>query len=238
MVKLGVNIDHVATVREARKTFEPDPVKAALETERAGCDGIVCHLRKDRRHIQDADLFKLREVIECNLNMEMCIDPEIVDIACSLKPDQATIVPENRQEVTTEGGLDVAGNLKNITRVVETLKGAGIKVSLFIDPEPEQVEASLASGVEMIEFHTGRYAEAFHREGDSEAELRKIAGLTVLGADKGLTVAAGHGLTYQNVKPIARIPGIYELNIGHSIVSRAVFVGISEAVRQMKDLIR
>jgi pyridoxine 5-phosphate synthase len=236
-MKLGVNIDHVATVREARKTFEPDPVEAAIESEKAGCDGIVCHLRKDRRHIQDTDVFKLREVVRGNFNLEMSLDPEIVEIACRLRPDQATIVPENRQEITTEGGLDVASRINAIAGVVDMLKNEGIKVSLFIDPEPEQVESSLAVGAEMVEFHTGRYAEEFSKAGETDTEIRKIAGLTVLAMDKGLIVAAGHGLTYENVINVARIPGLYELNIGHSIISRAVFAGISRAVREMKELV-
>jgi pyridoxine 5-phosphate synthase len=227
----------VATVREARKTFEPDPVEAAIESEKAGCDGIVCHLRKDRRHIQDTDVFKLREVVRGNFNLEMSLDPEIVEIACRLRPDQATIVPENRQEITTEGGLDVASRINAIAGVVDMLKNEGIKVSLFIDPEPEQVESSLAVGAEMVEFHTGRYAEEFSKAGETDTEIRKIAGLTVLAMDKGLIVAAGHGLTYENVINVARIPGLYELNIGHSIISRAVFAGISRAVREMKELV-
>lgn len=236
-MKLGVNIDHVATLREARKTFEPDPVEAAIESEKAGCDGIVCHLRKDRRHIQDNDVFELRKVVSGNFNLEMSLDPEIVEIARRLRPDQVTIVPENRKEITTEGGLDVASNINAAASVVDKLKNEGIKVSLFVDPEPEQVEASLAAGAEMIEIHTGRYAEEFTNGGDTDTQIRKIAGLTVLAMDKGLIVAAGHGLTYANVKSVARIPGLYELNIGHSIISRAVFVGISRAVREMKELV-
>jgi len=237
MVKLGVNIDHVATVREARKTIEPDPVIAALECEEAGCDGIVCHLRKDRRHINDSDLDALKEKVSTRLNMEMSVDPEMVDIACSVKPDQATIVPENRQEITTEGGLDVAGNFHRIKDVADSLFSCGVKVSLFIDPDPKQVEASANTGVKMIEFHTGRYAEEFLRGGDHLKELEVLADMSGYAAKKGLIVCAGHGLTYQNVTPVARIEGMYELNIGHSIIARAVFTGIKSAVKEMKELI-
>jgi pyridoxine 5-phosphate synthase len=238
MVKLGVNIDHVATVREARKTFEPDPVLAVGECEKAGCDGIVCHLRKDRRHINDADLDRIKEAVFTRLNLEMSVDPEIVDIACRVKPDQATLVPENRQEVTTEGGLDVAGNLEKVRSVVKTLQDAGIGVSLFIDPEAHQIEASVKSGTGIIEFHTGRYAEEFHAGGDHEAELANLKKMTEFAREKGLTVCAGHGLTYQNVTPVARIEGMHELNIGHSIISRSVFTGIGEAVKKMKELMK
>ena len=237
MVKLGVNIDHVATVREARKTFEPDPVQAAMDSEKAGCDGIVCHLRKDRRHIQDKDLGMLRERITTRLNQEMSIDPEIVDIALRIRPEQATIVPENRQEITTEGGLDVIVNIKRVSEVVKMLAKEGIEVSLFIDPEDGQVEASAATGVKMVEFHTGRYAEVFHSGGDHLAELDCLKRVSASAIRKGLTVCAGHGLTYQNVRPVARIEGMHELNIGHSIISRSVFVGIAQAVSEMKALI-
>ncbi|MFQ5952497.1 MAG: pyridoxine 5'-phosphate synthase [Candidatus Omnitrophota bacterium] len=236
MVKLGVNIDHVATVREARKTFEPDPVEAARESERARCDGIVCHLRKDRRHINDADLAELKKAVTTKLNLEMSVDPEIVEIACRTKPDQATIVPERREEITTEGGLDVAGNLKKVKEVVEKLSAEGIEVSLFIDPEPDQIEASGKAGVNIIELHTGRYAEAFNAGEDSESELKNLKEMTDLGLNSGLIVCAGHGLNYQNVTPVARIPGMHELNIGHSIISRSIFIGIAGAVKQMKNL--
>ena len=237
MVRLGVNIDHVATVREARKTFEPDPIEAAIECEKVGCDGIVCHLRKDRRHINDKDLDGLKKSVKTKLNLEMSVDPEIVDIACKVKPDQATLVPENRQEVTTEGGLDVAGNLKRITEVVKRLSSSGIEVSLFIDPEKEQIEASKASGAGIIEFHTGRYSEEFLKEGDFQAELAILKEMTEFAIKKGLIVCAGHGLTYQNVGPVARIGGMHELNIGHSIISRSIFDGIGKAVQKMKELI-
>ena len=236
-MKLGVNIDHVATVREARKTFEPDPVTAAILSEEAGADGIVCHLRKDRRHIQDADLNELRKKVATRLNLEMSLDPEIVDIACLVLPDQATLVPENRQEITTEGGLDVAGNLKRVKDAVGQLTARGIQVNLFIDPGKEQVDAALACGARMVEFHTGSYAEAFNSGGDFRSQLDIIRDMTDYASGKGLIPCAGHGLTYSNVRHIAVIPGIYELNIGHSIISRAIFTGIKEAVREMKELI-
>ena len=238
MVKLGVNIDHVATVREARKTFEPDPVRAARECERAGCDGIVCHLRKDRRHINDDDLKNLKSAVRTRLNMEMSVDPEIVGIACATRPDQATLVPENRQEITTEGGLDVAGNFEKVRSVVEKLSSAGIEVSLFIDPEERQVEASLKTGAKIIEFHTGRYAEEFNSGGDHKKELYVLRTMSKEALGKGLVVCAGHGLTYDNVTPVAGIDGMHELNIGHSIISRAVFAGIGEAVKEMKELLK
>ncbi|MFH1552563.1 MAG: pyridoxine 5'-phosphate synthase [Candidatus Omnitrophota bacterium] len=236
MVKLGVNVDHVATVREARKTFEPDPLEAARESEKAGCEGIVCHLRKDRRHINDGDLDRLKQAVTTKLNLEMSVDPEIVDIACRVKPDQATLVPENRQEITTEGGLDVVSNFEKVKNVIDKLSGAGIEVSLFIDPEQEQVEASKRSGAKIIEFHTGRYAEEFNSGGDYEKELDGLCKMTKFALEEGFTVCAGHGLNYLNVTPVARIDGMYELNIGHSIISRSIFVGIGEAVKEMKRL--
>jgi pyridoxine 5-phosphate synthase len=237
MVKLGVNIDHVATVREARKTFEPDPVQAAKDCEAAGCDGIVCHLRKDRRHINDQDLELLRKTVTTQMNMEMSVDPEIVDIACRVKPDQATLVPEKRQEITTEGGLDVAGNFERVKEVVRKLSASGIEVSLFVDPEQGQIEASKDTGVKIIELHTGRYAEVFNEGKDPSGELEVLQKMTALGIKNGLTVCAGHGLNYDNVAPVARIKDMHELNIGHSIISRSIFTGITEAVKQMKELI-
>ncbi len=237
MVRLGVNIDHVVTVREARRTFEPDPVSAALQCEEAGCDGIVCHLRKDRRHINEKDLYGLKQKVRTRLNMEMSVDPEIVDIACRARPDQATLVPENRREITTEGGLDVAGNFEKVRDVVGRLSSAGIEVSLFIDPEPEQAAASKKAGVNMVEFHTGRYAEAFNAGGDHMKELGCLRDMSAAAIEEGLVVCAGHGLNYRNVTPVARMNGMYELNIGHSIISRAVFVGIKEAVKEMKGLL-
>lgn len=238
MVKLGVNIDHVATLREARQTLEPDPVRAAIESIEAGADSIVCHLRKDRRHIQDEDLFRLKREVKVPLNMEMSLDPEIVDIACIVRPDQATIVPENRREVTTEGGLDVLCGLKKVKEASDRLKDLGIKVSLFIDPQISQLEAALKAGVGMVEFHTGRYAEEFLTGTAAAEEIEKLREVVEAGVKMGLTVAAGHGLTYENVSPIARIKGMYELNIGHSIISNSVFMGVKEAVRLMKELMR
>lgn len=236
MVKLGVNIDHVATVREARKSYEPDPIQAAKECVRAGCDSIVCHLREDRRHINDADVKRLRKIIG-NLNLEMSIAKEIVDIACRIKPDQATLVPEKRQEVTTEGGLDVGRNEARIRRVVARLHKNGIAVSLFINPSKEQIDASVRAGAGIIEFHTGEYANA---SGAAAVRrqlniLKRAAGYA---SGRGLSVNAGHGLNYKNVKSVARIKDMNELNIGHSIVSRAVFTGIARAVKEMAGLIR
>ncbi|MFH1836818.1 MAG: pyridoxine 5'-phosphate synthase [Candidatus Omnitrophota bacterium] len=237
-MKLGVNIDHVATVREARKTFEPDPVRAAEESEKAGCDSIVCHLRKDRRHISDKDLDALRERVKTRLNLEMSVDPEITEIACRVKPDQATIVPEKRMEITTEGGLDVRDNFKKVKDVVDRLIARNIEVSLFIDPDKEQVIASKETGAGIIEFHTGKYAEAFTSGAGHVKELETIKEMTAYASENGLVACAGHGLTYQNVGLIAGIEGIEELNIGHSIISKAVFVGIYEAVRKMLELIK
>jgi len=237
-MKLGVNIDHIATVREARKTFEPDPIEAAKESERAGCDSIVCHLRKDRRHIGDKDLEILRKVITTKLNLEMSVDPEIVNIACLVKPDQATIVPEKRMEITTEGGLDVCDNFKKVKDVIDKLTGQNIDTSLFIDPDEEQVTASKEAGAKIIEFHTGKYAEAFNAGMDHEKELETIKKTTRFALSGGLVVCAGHGLTYQNVRPVACIEGIDELNIGHSIISKALFVGIHEAVKKMLELVK
>lgn len=235
-MKLGVNIDHIATVREARKTFEPDPAAAVSLCEKAGADGIVCHLRKDRRHIRDEDLSAIKNKVTTGLNLEMSVDPEIVDIALGTKPDQATIVPENRQEITTEGGLDVKANFKRVREVTETLIRGGIEVSLFIDPEKEQVEAAEAAGCQIVEFHTGLYANLFAEAKDIDASLDELSSAVDLAVKKGLTPCAGHGLTYGNVGNIVSIEGIFELNIGHSIISRAVFGGIEEAVRKMKEL--
>ena len=236
MVKLGVNIDHVATVREARKSCEPNPVEAAKECVRAGCDSIVCHLREDRRHIKDADVEDLRAVIG-NLNLEMSIAKEIVDIACRIKPDQATLVPEKRQEITTEGGLDVRRNEASIRLAVKRLHKNGIAVSLFINPSKEQIDASVRVGAGIIEFHTGEYANASGADAVRRQLniLKKAAGYA---SERGLIVNAGHGLNYKNVKAVAKIKDMNELNIGHSIVSRAVFTGIAGAVKEMIGLIR
>lgn len=236
MVKLGVNIDHVATIREARKTYEPSPLEAARECVRAGCDSIVCHLREDRRHIRDADVVQLRRAV-ANLNLEMSAAKGIVDFACKVKPDQATLVPEKRQEVTTEGGLDVKRNEARIARVVARLCGNGIAVSLFINPSREQIDASVRVGARIVEFHTGEYANA---KGAAAVKRRLdiLKRAVVYASENGLKVNAGHGLNYRNVKAVARIKGINELNIGHSIVSRAVFTGIGRAVKDMLGMIR
>jgi pyridoxine 5-phosphate synthase len=234
MATLGVNIDHVATIREARKTIEPDPVWAAAAAELGGADAITIHLREDRRHIQDRDLEALQKTVQVKLNLELAMNPLMVDIACRIAPDQVTIVPENREEVTTEGGLDVVRYKKELTATVSRLRDAGITVSLFIDPEPAQIETAASLLVPAVELHTGAYANA---EKDSHHELQVLAEAATFVHQAGLILNAGHGLTYRNVSPIAEIQGMEELNIGHSIVARAVFVGMAEAVREMKDLI-
>jgi len=236
MPRLGVNIDHVATVRQARMTDEPDPVWAAAMAEIGGADGITLHLREDRRHIQDRDLRLLRQTVGVKLNLEMAVAEEIVGIALQVKPQQCTLVPEKREEITTEGGLDVAGQLARVTEVAAQLKKAGIEVSLFIDPVSGQIEAAADSGADAVELHTGVYAEARGTEAVEKA-LQDLEDNTELAMERGLTVHAGHGLTYRNVVPVAEIDGLEELNIGHSIVSRAVFVGMEDAVREMKNLI-
>lgn len=237
MVKLGVNIDHVATIREARRIFYPDPVEAAAICEEAGCDSIVCHLREDRRHIKDRDLKRLRETVTTRLNLEMAIAKEIVDIACVVRPDQATIVPEKRKELTTEGGLDVAKYEKKISCAVNRLKENGIKPSLFIAPAKKQIDASKKAGAWIIELHTGEYANATSAS-LIKKELKRIKDAVKYAFELGLEVNAGHGLNYGNVKEIASIEGINELNIGHSIISRAVLVGLRQAVEEMLELIR
>lgn len=237
MSRLGVNIDHVATLRQARGGREPDPVWAAVLAELGGADGITIHLREDRRHIQDRDLRLLRETVQVRLNLEMAVAPEIVGLALEARPDQVTLVPERREELTTEGGLDVAGQAARVGEVAERLARAGIEVSLFIDPDPRQVDASIAMGVAAVELHTGRYADA--PEGPArlaELEALRRAGAALVSA--GMELHAGHGLNYRNVGPIARIERMEELNIGHAIVSRAVFVGLTQAVREMKDAIQ
>ncbi len=236
MVKLGVNIDHVATLRQARKTVEPDPVWAASICELAGCDSIVVHLREDRRHIQERDAEILRKTVRTRLNLEMSINKGIVDFAKRLRPDQATLVPEKRQELTTEGGLDVRGNPVRIKKVISRLRQSGIEVSLFIDPDREQIAAASRTGAGMIELHTGNYALAGSPK-DIKSELERLKEAAAFALDLGMTVNAGHGLTYQNVAEVARIHGIEELNIGHSIISRAILVGLDRAVREMKELI-
>lgn len=236
MAKLGVNIDHVATIRQARRGREPDPVWAAAEAELGGADLITLHLREDRRHIQDRDARLLRETVMVKYNLEMATTEEMVRIALELKPHQVTLVPERREEVTTEGGLDVVGGRAHIQKVVRTLEDAGIVVSLFIDPEESQVQASYECEASAVELHTGAYANAAVAI-ESRAELGRLVAAGALARKLGLTLHAGHGLNYTNVVPVAKIDGIDELNIGHSIVSRAVFVGLREAVREMKRLI-
>jgi pyridoxine 5-phosphate synthase len=242
VIELGVNVDHVATVRQARRTYEPDPVWAAVEAHLGGADGITCHLREDRRHIQDEDVRRLRELTHIRLNLEMAATDEMVGIACRIKPEMAMLVPEGRHEITTEGGLDIVAQEKKIADAVKRLKGAGIVVSVFIDAEPRQVEAAQRVGAAVCEIHTGPYAHTFHSKGrDAESpavveELNRIqkAGDAIRAA--GMRFNAGHALNYFNVEPVARLPGVRELHIGHAIVSRAVFVGMREAVRQMKQL--
>ena len=265
MLKLGVNIDHVATLREARYrgqlAGEPDPVEAARISEAAGAHGITAHLREDRRHIQDRDIWKLREVVKTRLNLEMANTPEIVALALKLKPEIVCLVPERRQEVTTEGGLDVVGGEKAITETCKRMSDAGIEVSLFIAPDAKQIEASARTGAQFIELHTGSFAEAFSKSGRSrgdeaqtrakletphvvsyeaaaETELKRL----IAGADQahalGLKVNAGHGLNYENLPLLHRVPHLVELNIGHSIISRAVFVGLDKAVREMLALLK
>jgi len=244
MIELGVNIDHIATLRQARRTYEPDPVWGAVEAHLGGADGITVHLREDRRHIQDADVRRLRELTQVKLNLEMAATDEMVDIACGLKPEMAMLVPEGRHEVTTEGGLDVLAQENQLKEVIARLAGAGIVTSVFIDAELPQIEAAARIGASVCEIHTGPYAHAFHARGrDAEApavvsELEKIrlAGQRI--RQLGMRFNAGHALNYYNVQPVARLAGIRELHIGHAIVSRSVFVGLREAVREMKQLMR
>ena len=234
-MRLYVNIDHVATLREARKTDEPDTVAAAAAAERAGADGITVHLREDRRHIQDADVTALKRSVKTVLNLELGATPEIVRIATRLKPFQATLVPERRREITTEGGLALRRTDRRLRGAIEALQGAGIRVSLFIDPERGTIDLARILGVPAVELHTGRYAQNWRRPGGGALnELRRAAAHA---KGLGLAVHAGHGLTYQNVQPVAAIAEIEELNIGHSIVSNAVFWGLEEAVRRMKTLV-
>ena len=235
-MRLGVNIDHVATLRQARGEDAPDPIIAARICSLAGCDSIVCHLREDRRHINDDDVKNLRKIVKTKLNLEMSCAKEIVNIALRIKPDQATLVPERRKEITTEGGLDVIANRKTINRVVKSLSSVGISVSLFIDPEESQIEAAKQTGVECIELHTGRYANAPTLAG-AEIELQNLLRSARGARGLNLAVFAGHGLNYENVKQIVEIGGIEELNIGHSIIARAVFTGLENAVKEMLSLI-
>lgn len=236
MAELGVNIDHVATVRQARQTYEPDPVWAAALAELGGADGITIHLREDRRHILDRDLSILRETVSVKLNLEMACDRGVLDIACRTKPDQATLVPERREEVTTEGGLDCVGQRARVAEVIGRLREAGVSVSLFLDPDLEQIAAGGDLGADAVELHTGQYALAKPGpQQQEELETLQAAGAKV--SQCGMTLHAGHGLTYRNVKPVARIDRMHELNIGHSIVARAIMVGLEQAVREMKQLV-
>ena len=242
MIELGVNVDHVATVRQARRTYEPDPVWAAVEAHLGGADGITVHLREDRRHIQDEDVRRLRELTHIKLNLEMAATDEMVAIAGRIKPEMAMLVPEGRHEVTTEGGLDVAGQERTLKKAVQSLADAGIRVSVFIDAELRQVEAAKRIGASVCEIHTGPYAHAFHSKGrDAESpavllELQKIQKAGEAIRSHGMRFNAGHALNYFNVQPVAALTGVRELHIGHAIVSRAVFVGMREAVREMKAL--
>jgi pyridoxine 5-phosphate synthase len=237
MIRLGVNIDHVATVRQARRALEPDPVAAAALAVLGGADGITVHLREDRRHIQDRDVRVLRETVTERLNLEMAAVEAIVAFACEVKPDEATLVPERRQELTTEGGLDVVGQQEAVARAVERLSAAGIEVSLFIDPDRLQIEKAKLLGARAVEIQTARYSEA-RTAADRKRELEALASAAAFVHEQGLHLHMGHGLNYTNVQPICRIPGLEELNIGHSIISRAVLVGMERAVRDMKDAIR
>lgn len=233
---LGVNIDHIATIRQARREFDPDPVKAALVCQQAGADSIVAHLREDRRHINDTDVKRLREALKIRFNLEMSINPAIVAFACRIQPEQATLVPERRQELTTEGGLDVVKNFKRLKTACRRLSDEGICVSLFIDPVKSQLDAAREL-VAVVELHTGRYADA-KTAASRLRELKKLEQMTVYGTKLGLTVNAGHGLKYHNARAVAEIPGMHELNIGHSIIAQSLFVGLESAVKEMVDIAR
>ncbi|MDZ7268474.1 MAG: pyridoxine 5'-phosphate synthase [candidate division KSB1 bacterium] len=237
MVRLGVNIDHVATVREARKDRQPDPVAAAIVAEMAGADGIVCHLREDRRHIKDKDLYLLKEMVKTHLNLEMAATDQMVKIALEVVPDMVTLVPERREEITTEGGLDVVKNQEYLEETIATLQNHNIIVSVFIDPDIQQVKAAARVRADYVEFHTGAYAHAESLNVIND-ELEKLRSLAAAAAKLRLGVSAGHGLNYQNVREVAAIPEIEELNIGHAIVGRAIMVGMERAVRDMLALIR
>ena len=244
MIELGVNIDHVATLCQARMTYEPDPVWAVVEAHLGGADGITVHLREDRRHIQDADVRRLRELTQVKLNLEMAATDEMVGIACSLKPEMAMLVPEGRHEITTEGGLDVLAQESQLKQVISRLADAGIVTSVFIDADLAQIEAAARIGASVCEIHTGPYAHAFHARGrDAEAssvvaELDNVRQAGKAVRDLGMRFNAGHALNYYNIAPIARLAGVRELHIGHAIVSRSIFVGLREAVREMKSLMR
>ena len=234
-ILLGVNVDHIATLRQARGTSYPDPAYAAAVAEHAGADGITIHLREDRRHIQDRDVYVMAKTIQTRMNLEIAVTDEMLDIACEVKPEYVCLVPEKREELTTEGGLDVAGNLDRITAATQRLADAGIKVSLFIDADKKQLDAAKQTGAPYIEIHTGAYADA-ENETEMTTELERIREGVQYAHGLGLIVNAGHGLHYHNVKPIAQMPEIYELNIGHAIVARAAIDGLEKAVRDMKRL--
>ncbi len=234
MLRLGVNVDHVATVRQARRSDLPDPVEAGLLAERGGADGITVHLREDRRHIQERDVELLRERLSAKLNLEMAVTSEMVSLAEKFHPDDACFVPERREELTTEGGLDIVAHKRKIEEAVKRLQGKGIRVSLFVDPRKDQIEISREVGAHAVEIHTGRYCDA---PANRDRELQEVVAASSLAHGLGLEVHGGHGLNYENVIPIARIPEMVELNIGHSIVARAIMVGIEQAVREMKALI-
>ena len=234
-ILLGVNIDHIATIRQARGIRYPDPVQAAIEAEEAGADGITLHLREDRRHIQDHDVFRIRDVLQTRMNLEMAVTDEMIGIAEKVRPEHVCLVPEKREEVTTEGGLDVKGLFDSVSSACDRLGKQGSEVSLFIDPDLDQVEAAARAGAPAIELHTGAYAEALTAEAMQD-ELERLRNAVVFGLEQGLIVNAGHGLNYQNVEPVAMIAGVNELNIGHSIIARALFTGLKPAVREMKAL--
>ena len=235
MIQLGVNIDHVATLRQARGTRYPDPVQAAIDAEQAGADGITLHLREDRRHIQERDVELIKQVLQTRMNFEMASVEEMVNYALDIRPEHCCLVPERREELTTEGGLDVVTRQKELAQTCARLKNAGIETSLFIDPDPDQVAAAAESGAPVIEIHTGSFADAAGEESRA-SELARVETAVKQGLDLGLQVNAGHGLNYHNVQDVAAIPGITELNIGHAIIARAVFMGLQEAVREMKSL--
>jgi pyridoxine 5-phosphate synthase len=235
LIQLGVNIDHVATLRQARGTRYPDPVQAAIDAEQAGADGITLHLREDRRHIQERDVELIKQVLQTRMNFEMASVEEMVNYALDIRPEHCCLVPERREELTTEGGLDVVTRQKELAQTCARLKNAGIETSLFIDPDPDQVAAAAESGAPVIEIHTGSFADAASEESRA-SELARVETAVKQGLDLGLQVNAGHGLNYHNVQDVAAIPGITELNIGHAIIARAVFMGLQEAVREMKSL--
>jgi pyridoxine 5-phosphate synthase len=235
MVELGVNIDHVATLRQARRTYEPDPAWAAVEAELGGADGITIHLREDRRHINDRDVRVLREMVQCKLNLEMSVSPEIIEIALRARPNQATLVPERRQEVTTEGGIDLTGDT-DTSNAVRRLRDAGVFVSAFIAPEEKQIAAAQKQGYDAVELHTGEYANA-KNPGEIDRQLERLIKAGAMVRQSGMRLHAGHGLNYRNVQVIAAIEGMREVNIGHAIVSRAMFIGLREAVREMKTIL-